>query len=592
MLPSVDGTRPGAVPGDRRGLPLSKARSAGDALIERDGELDTLAVARAALQRRVGAVITVKAPAGLGKTTLLEQATAGATEAGYRVRRAAPGPQERHFAYGVMRALLEAPVHDADEAERARLLDGAAGQAGDLLLTGTVPGSDATTSIAHSMLWLCAALTDGSAPMMLVIDDAHWADRPSLEVISYLARRVSDVPVLIVLAFRPDVPDAESDLLTLIGDGRFTSSLTLRPLTLAGSAELMRRSAPAASIEVCRRCHDAAHGNPWLVAELGHQVASHGAGSLSFPVGSKTPVRALARDVIARRLASLSHRDRAVSAALAVLGEREQPHVVAAVAGMSLEDVAAARDALASAGLLGPGNRGLAHALIAAAILENLPRAESERLHREAARTLAGDGAKSDIVAAHLLQCAPHADRVASAVLRDAAVNATRRGAPHAAAAYLQRALEERAPGDDRGQLLAALAVATFDAGLPGARDRLREALAQIDDHASRVDLLTRLATWYVLDASDDELSALLAQEVAADHGPETRLALEVAALEMLIMIPDRHSERAARLAALNDDDGADPILKRAVMAHRAWLATEIGTPDARTCAAFAQPGT
>ena len=213
-------------------------------------------------------------------------------------------------------------------------------QAGDLLLSGTVPGPDATTSIAHSMLWLCAALTDGSAPMMLVIDDGHWADRPSLEVISYLARRVSDVPVLIVLAFRPDVPDAASDLLTLIGDGRFTQSLTLRPLTVAGSAELMRRSAPAASIEVCRRCHDAAHGNPWLVGELGHQVASHGPGLAELSgwlenAGS----RARARDVIARRLAALSPRDRAVSAALAVLGERAQPHVVAAVAGMSLDDV-------------------------------------------------------------------------------------------------------------------------------------------------------------------------------------------------------------------------------------------------------------
>ncbi len=337
MLPSVDGTGRGAAPGDRRGLQVSGVRSAGDALIERDGELDTLALARVALEGRVGGVVTIKASAGLGKTTLLDSATAGATEAGYRVRRAAPGPQERHFAYGVMRALLEAPVHDADEAERSRLLDGAAGQAGDLLLSGTVPGSDATTSLAHSMLWLCAALTDGTAPMMLVVDDAHWADRPSLEVISYLARRVSDVPVLIVLAFRPDVPDAASDLLTLIGDGRFTSSVTLRPLTVAGSAELMRRSAPAASWEVCRRCHDAAHGNPWLVAELGHQVASHGPGSLSFPVGSKTPVRALARDVIARRLAALSERDRAVSAALAVVGEREQPHIVAAVAEMSLE---------------------------------------------------------------------------------------------------------------------------------------------------------------------------------------------------------------------------------------------------------------
>ncbi len=567
----------------------SGTRFIGDDLIERDSELAALAGALAALEDRVGRVVTVKAPAGLGKTTLLERAIAGATRAGYRVRRAAPGPQERHFAYGVMRTLLEAPVHDADKAERSRLLDGVAGQAGDLLLSGTVPGSDATTSIAHSMLWLCAAITDGGAPMMLVIDDGHWADRPSLEVISYLARRVSDVPMLIVLAFRPDVPGAASDLLTLIGDGRFTSSLALRPLTAGGSAELMRRSAPAASIEVCQRCHDAARGNPWLVGELGHQIASHGPGSLNFPAGPKTPVRALARDVVARRLAALSDGDRAVSAALAVLGEREQPHVVAAVAGVSLDDVSAARDALAAAGLLSPDSRGLAHALIGAAILESLPRTESERLHRDAARTLAADGADSDIVAAHLLRCAPHADRVAAAALWDAAITATRSGAPDAAAAYLQRALEERAPGDDRGQILAALAVATFDAGLPGARDRLREALGQIDDHATRVALLTRLATWYVLDANDDELSALLAQEVAADHGPDTHLALEVAALEMLIMIPDRHAERAARLAQLTDDDGADPILERAVLAHRAWLATELGTPDAATCAGFAR---
>jgi DNA-binding CsgD family transcriptional regulator len=589
MLRSVEGTRPGAAPGGSAELPHSGVRSAGVDLIDRDGEQDTIAVALAALEQRVGGVITVEAPAGLGKTTLVGRATAHAADAGYQVRSAAPAPQERHFAYGVIRTLLEAPLHEASRAERARLLDGAAGEAGELLLSGTVPGPEATTSTAHSILWLCAALTDGTAPMMLVIDDGHWADRASLEVISYLARRVSDVPVLIVLAFRPDVPGAASDLLTLIGDGRFTQSLALRPLTVAGSLELMRRSAPAAPTELCRRCHDAARGNPWLVGELAHQVASHGPGSLSFPAGSGTPVRALARDVITRRLADLSPRDRELSAALAVLGEREEPRVVAAVAGMSVDDVAAARDALGSAGLLRPDGRGLAHALIAAAILEGLPRAESQRLHREAAGALLSVGARSDNVAEHLLHCSPRGDRVAEAALREAATNAGRRGDSQAAAVYLERALVERAPGGDRGELLAALAVATFDAGLPGARDRLREALAQLDDHAVRVDLLTRLATWYVLDAGDDELSALLALEVAADHGPDTRLALEVAALEMLIMVPDRHAERAARLAALTDDDGADPVLDRAVIAHRAWLATELGTPDAAACAAFAR---
>jgi DNA-binding CsgD family transcriptional regulator len=585
----VDGTGSDAGPGDRNQRPPLSARFPDGELIERDHELRTFAAALDSLQDRVGAVLTVRAPAGLGKTTLLGQATAIAIDAGLQVRSAAPGPQERHFAFGVMRTLLEVPVHQADEEERARLLEGAASQAGDLLLTGAVPGPDATTSIAHSTLWLCAALTDGAAPMMLVIDDGHWADRPSLEVVSYLAGRVSDVPVLIVLAFRPDVPGAESDLLSLIVDGRFTQSLTLRPLTVAGSAELMRRSAPAAHVAVCRRCHDAAAGNPWLVGELGHQIASYGPGSLSFPAGVGTPVRALARDVITHRLAALSPADRAVSAGLAVLGDGRQPHILATVADVSLGELAAAMDALRSAGLLNPDASGLSHALIAAAILEGLPRAESERLHREAARALLADGAHSDIVAGHLLQCPARGDSVAASVLRDAAESASRRGAPQAAATYLQRAVEERAGVDDRGRLLAALAVATFDAGLPGARDRLREALAHAEDHTSRVELLTRLATWHVLDAGDDELSALLAREIAADHAPDARLALEVAALEMLIMVPDRHRERATRLAALTGDDGAEPILRRAVLAHRAWLATELGTPDAATCAEFAR---
>ena len=245
----MEATPPGAAPASTTEPVRFTARSAGGDLIERESELDALAAAVARLENRIGGVVTVTAPAGLGKTTLVERATAEATAAGCWVRSAAPGPQERHFAFGVIRTLLEAPLHDADERERARLLDGAAAQAGDLLLGGTMPGPDATTGIAHSILWLCAGLTDGSAPMMLVIDDAHWGDRPSLEVTNYLARRVCDVPVLIVLASRPDVPDAASDLLALIGDGRFTQSLTLRPLTIAGSTELMRRSAPAAPIE-------------------------------------------------------------------------------------------------------------------------------------------------------------------------------------------------------------------------------------------------------------------------------------------------------------------------------------------------------
>lgn len=586
----MDRNRLGAAPAAAAGLLLRSDGSPtrGD-LIERDGERGALDEALRRLRNRAGSVVTLTATAGIGKTALVEEVIDAASEEGHHVRSAAPGPQEGHFPYGVMRTLLEAPLHDAGEDQRLLLLEGAAAQAGELLLSGIVPGPDATTSIAHSMLWLCAALTDGAAPLVLVIDDAHWADRPSLEVLSYLARRAGDVPVLIVLAFRPDVPDAASDLLSLIGEGRFTHSLRLRALTVAGSTELVRRAVPDAPADICRLCHDAAHGNPWLVNELGHQIASHGAGSVALPAAGPTTVRALAHEVIARRLAALSPADRAVSAALAVLGERPRPHVVATIAGVSMEGLTRASDALASAGLLAPDGRRLAHALIAAAILESLPRAETERLHRDAAFALLADGANEDTVAGHLLRSAPRGDDTAAAVLRAAAATAARAGAPHAAAAYLRRALEERAFDDDRGQLLAELALATFDAGLAGARDRLLEALSQIDDRAGRIALLTRLATWFVLDAGDDELSELLAREAAADQGPGTRLALEVAALEMLIMVPERHAERARRIAELPDDDGADPILARSAMAHRAWLATELGTPDVAACSALAR---
>src|ERR1700722_17164680 len=133
MLGSVEGTRPRVAPGSGTELVSASALAARDDLIERDGELETLAAALARLEDRVGGVVTITGPAGLGKTTLVEQAIAGATGVGYRVRAAAAGPQERHFAYGVIRTLLETPLRDADGRERARLLDGAAGQAGDLL---------------------------------------------------------------------------------------------------------------------------------------------------------------------------------------------------------------------------------------------------------------------------------------------------------------------------------------------------------------------------------------------------------------------------------------------------------------------------
>src|SRR5262249_20535235 len=173
-------------------------------LIERAIEIEALSAAIDRLGGGDGGVVVIEASAGLGKTTLVEHAARYAADSGCLVRHAAPGPLERHFPFGVVRALLEGPVRDASESERARLLDGAAATAGELLLDGTVPGNDATPMVAHSLLWLCSAIAEDQ-PLVLAIDDAHWADRCSLRVLTHMVRRIADTPVLILVA--PPAPD-------------------------------------------------------------------------------------------------------------------------------------------------------------------------------------------------------------------------------------------------------------------------------------------------------------------------------------------------------------------------------------------------
>ncbi len=557
-------------------------------LIERDHELAVLSAAVTRLAGGEGAVVVLAAPAGLGKTALLEHAADEAALAGCRVRRAAPGPLERHFGFGVVRALLEGALREASDERRARLLEGAAAPAGALLRDGAVPAADATMAIAHSVLWLCSALAE-EAPLMLVVDDAHWADRSSLEVLAYLARRIDDLPVLIAIGARADDPDGASDLLNLIGATRAATVLHPQPLTARGAARLIRRAAPSTPLEACRQCHRAAAGNPWLLGELSHQIAERGLRALDVSEGDAAPLSAMARTVVRARLAELSPRDRAVVEALAVIGEGAPRQVVAAVAGVALDEMGAARDGLAAAGLLRAGGARFAHQLIAGAIADDLPRGRRERLHRETARALMAIGADDDSVASHLLGCGAGADPQVSALLRRAAADAAQHGAPHTAAAYLERALKERAPGDDRGRLLAELATVAFDAGLPDWRQRLREALAEARDRDSRLDVLTRLAALNVVDLDEPGLSALFEQELAAETDPGTRLAIEAAALDTLITIPNRHAERVRRVAAIDVDAIADSALRRTILAHRAWAGTERGVPGAAAVAALAR---
>src|SRR5690242_1299703 len=555
-------------------------------LIERDAELDVLHDAVNGLTQGTGRVVVIDGSAGLGKSALIDYAATIATRAGCTIRRAAPSSQERQFAFGVVRTLLETPLADAPEPERADLLDGAAAAAGALLLDGVMPLDADATPIAHSVFRLCSRLAQ-RRPVALLVDDAQWSDRQSLEVLSYLARRIDDLPVLIVVAVRSGDPRAATDQLSLLGGARSAFVLHPQPLSPRGAATLIRRHAPDTSMAVCLDCHRSVEGNPWLLSELGRQVAEHGPCAVSDCTQDGAPVSADTVDTVRRLLSELTPRDRAVAAAQSVIGDDAPAHTVAAVAGMEIEDLVTARESLTAAGIFGAEGERFAHPLVASAIKLGIVPAERERLHREAASALASLGAPALQVAAHMLHCRPHRDGRASALLQSAAEQAGQEGNPKGAAAYLERALSERAPGDARSPLLARLATVSFHAGVTNSRRRLRDALSEARDLAGRIDVLTRLAALGVARGDDAGVSDLLAR-LALETEPDARPAIEAATLDALLTIPGRHDERARLAASIELNDTTDPLIRRVVLAHRALLAAELGTPGADAAAALA----
>ena len=554
-------------------------------LVERDDELEVIESAVDRVHHGGGEAIVLEADAGLGKTALLDHAAGLAAAADLSVRRVAPSRLERSFPFGVVRGLLEEPARTFSERRYPHPSDGPAHAAAEVLTRGAISSTRETTAIAHDVYRLCARLSE-ARPIALLVDDAHWSDPPSLEVMSYLARRLDDVSVLLVLSARANALGAVGDLLGLIGVARATSVLRPRPLTPTGAVRLIHSIAPTAPVSVCADYHRETAGNPWLLTELARQLARDGVTPAGGPRARDWSISGRGREAVRQRLAELEPGERAVASALAILEpDAPAPRVTALTAGVAIGELGGARQALSAAGLLAPGGRGLAHGWLAAAIRDGLAPADRDRLHRAAGTALIEEGAGAETAAAHLLRCEPAGDPRVTEALRAAATEASGRGAPAAAVRYLERAERERATDDEHGLILAELATAAFDAGLPGSRERLRESLREAFLTPCRIDVLTRLAGLSIVDDGDSELAQVIERELAAQPDPDVKVAVEAAALDTLMVVPDRHAERRHRAQAIELTSRTEPLLRRVVLAHRAWLGTELGAPNAAACA-------
>ncbi|HZA74959.1 MAG TPA: hypothetical protein VE623_01025 [Acidimicrobiales bacterium] len=364
-------------------------------------------------------------------------------------------------------------MRDLEPAERAALLSGAARQAmGALGLASGVAVSDALP-VLHGLYWLTVNVT-ATRPLLVAVDDAHWADGLSLRYLDYLARRVVELPVLVVVASRPAEPHGGPDLLVRIATEASSHIIQPSPLTEDAVGRLVERHLDGpADREFVRACHDATGGIPFLVH---HLLAALSEDKAVSSAEFAPAVFTTAPDTVARatrtRLASLPAEGARLAEAVAVLGDDTQLVMVAALAETDASLAATASDQLAAVGVLRPSRPlAFAHPLLRSVVYSSIPTARRSVQHRRAAGLLADAGGPPDRVAAQLLATEPAGDMWVAATLRAGATAALATGDPATAGTFLHRALAEPAPPELRPPIRARCCRATV--AIPPARSTI-----------------------------------------------------------------------------------------------------------------------
>ncbi len=543
-------------------------------LLEREAELAAMHAVVDAAHGGVGRVIAIEGRAGMGKTRLVAEARVLAAEVGFEVLVARSADLEQEFAYGVVRQLFEPYLASLGQDERDEVMAGTAGLAdrlfGDDELTGAASG-DVSFAVLHGLYWLAANLA-ARQPTAIVIDDLHWTDAPTLRWLSYLARRLEGVPLLVVLGLRPPEQSLEKDLLTeLVSD---PTALVIRPTAL-GVASVGSMALDEFGVEpeeeFVAACHAATGGNPLFLRAV--LDALHGEG-FSPTAEHAARVREIGPGSVTRavtlRLSRLPAEAKRLAVATAVLGDGAEIGDAAALAELDDRHLAfLAATSLARTDLLRVSTQTLefVHPVVRAAVYESIEPAERLLAHRRAAELLGAGGAEPERIAAHLDLVPPAGDRFVVETLRIAGDRALVRGAPEAAVRYLRRAVAEPPMEEARVDALLELGLAEQRVDIAAAAEHLEEALSSIETPLRRARVALELGrSLFRLNRGPEAVGVLdEAIERLGDSEPELRELLEAelinsAGFDSAVIGVSR--ERMARI----DEDALVGEVGRAVM--------------------------
>ncbi|MFE2713215.1 AAA family ATPase [Streptomyces mirabilis] len=527
-------------------------------IVGRDHELALLSrLVDALTTGRTGALLMTGGP-GAGKSALLDAAARMARRSGVRVLRCRGSEGESGLAFAGLHQLLR-PFLDLDEGlptrQRAALL-------------GVFGLDDGTRTVSDPLLTSLGALTllsDAAehGPLLLVIDDTHWLDLGTLDVLAFMARRLEGEPVALLLAARDTAVPAQLD--------RQIDRLTIEPLDPAAAGRLLDRQPRPPAGRARSRVLEQAAGVPLALVELARAVARDPAAAHEDAL----PLTDRLEAIFAADLPELPPVTRALLLFAAAAESAELPVILSAVGDRATPDdwLPAERAGLVR---IDADRVRFRHPLIRSAVYRAATYTERRTAHRALADVLVGD---PDRRAWHHAAAASGVDEEAARELDDSAARAQRRGGYAAAATALERAARlSPDPTVRAGRLVRAATMAMY-AGHPRWVGELSAQVATLTDEPALLAEASLLAGWAlaVTTRFAGSLGFLLpVAEAAVDEDPVLTLdALATATTPAYNSGAPEHRENILRIVERvppQDDEtgrlwalaGCDPVRNRA----------------------------
>jgi DNA-binding SARP family transcriptional activator len=444
--PELDWTPPPAEPGPPPGetggpageacptlaAPVTRSpQPAADELVGRDDQLAALEGVLAGARGGRGRVVLVAGEPGIGKTRLAEEAARRGAAAGMQVAWGRCHEGDGAPALWPWAQVVRQLAAEFASGQLTAMLGPSAAWLGPLMPelsepagpAGPRPVADlgaARFQLNQAVAGLLRRLTD-TRPLLVVVDDLHWADAPSLSLLAFLAAELKDARLVVVGTYRDVEVVAGQPLAETLGAlarEPVVERIALGGLDQAGVARLIGRAIggrpPQPLVEaVADRCG----GNPFFITELLRLLQSER--QLAAPdaaVAARRDIPVGVRDVLRRRLARLPAQTGALLMVAAVAGRGFDLDLIEAVTGLDDEAALDAAEAAVLAGLVieddrAAGRYRFAHALVRETIYEDISRARRARLHARVAEALvAVRGAEPEPAAEmayHCWQAAP-----------------------------------------------------------------------------------------------------------------------------------------------------------------------------------------